>query len=121
MNPKRRTVSVGLASAAVLALALSGCTQIAAVAPVGGNHQTEVRYAAIDVLTTAGTDILTAPVCAASADGTITCTGATTTGDTITAVSPATDTTVLTVTVGAKTLYSGSILNVLNDAARSTS
>jgi hypothetical protein len=119
----RRVLGV-MTAAALAALAagvLAGCSQVAAIAPVGGGHEAEVRYAAIDVLTTAGTDILTAPVCAMDAGGAITCAGSTTAGETITAVSPAGDQTVVTVTVGADTLYSGSIADVLNDAARAGS
>lgn len=99
----------------------AGCSQVTALAPVGGNHLTEVRYAAIDVLTGAGVDILTAPVCESAADGAITCTGTTLAGDTITALSPADDQTSVTITVGTDVLYTGSVMDVLNDAARSTS
>lgn len=106
---------------AVLLAGLTGCSQVAALAPVGGNHLTEVRYAAIDVLTEAGVDILTAPVCAAATGGAINCTGTTVAGETITALSPADDQTSLTVTVGTDVLYTGSIMDVLNEAARSTS
>lgn len=115
----RRGIVIGVG--AVLLAGLTGCSQVAALAPVGGNHVTEVRYAAIDVLTDAGVDILTAPVCESATDGAVTCTGRTLAGDTITAVSPADDQSVVTVTVGTQSLYSGSIMDVLNEAARSTS
>jgi hypothetical protein len=97
---------------------LAGCSQVAAIAPVGGDHLAEVRYAAIDVLLDADTDVLTAPVCAQATSGEVTCAGKTTEGDDIAVVSPADDQTIVTVTVGDRELYSGSIMDVLNDAAR---
>ncbi|RFA08827.1 hypothetical protein B7R54_06000 [Subtercola boreus] len=108
----------GVLSAVAL---LAGCSQVAAIAPVGGNHLSEVRYAAIDVLTTAGTPLLTAPVCDSTSDGTVTCAGTTTTGDPITVLSTAADPATVTVTVGTSVLYAGSITDVLDAAARATS
>lgn len=107
-------VAVFLAAGALLA----GCSQIAAIAPVGGNHLAEVRYAAIDVLLDADVEILTAPVCAQAPSGEVSCQGKTTDGTKITVVSPADDQTVLTVTVSDDELYSGSIMKVLDEAAR---
>lgn len=105
-----------IALAAVLGL--TGCSQVAAIAPVGGDHLAEVRYAAIDVLLAEETDILTAPVCAQAPSGEVTCTGETMDGDDITVVSPAADQKVVTVKVGDRELYSGSITDVVDDAAR---
>ena len=113
-----RARGAAIAITAVLGLALAGCSQIAAIAPVGGDHLAEVRYAAIDVLLASETDILTAPVCLQDTSGEVTCAGETTDGDDITVVSPAKDQTVVTVKVGDRELYSGSIMDVLNDAAR---
>ncbi|MBN9606764.1 MAG: hypothetical protein J0G30_09155 [Actinomycetales bacterium] len=98
------------------ALALTGCSQIAAIAPVGGDHLAEVRYAAIDLLLHAQVDVLTAPVCTQSSDDAVSCTGTTVDGATITVDSPADDPTVLTVTVGSEQVYSGSIQDVLEKA-----
>jgi hypothetical protein len=97
---------------------LAGCSQVAAIAPVGGDHLAEVRYAAIDVLLDAGVEVLTAPVCAQAPSGEVSCQGETTDGTGIAAVSPADDQTVVTVSVGDKELYSGSIMDVLDEAAR---
>ncbi|CAN5146709.1 hypothetical protein BH09ACT6_BH09ACT6_24050 [soil metagenome] len=116
----RKSLVAG-ALAVLLGAMLVGCSQVAAIAPVGGNHQAEVRYAAIDVLMGAGIDFLTAPVCETSTDGAITCAGETTKGEHITALSPTTDQTRVTVTVGSDVLYTGSIMDVLDAAARSTS
>ena len=112
----RRVVSVVVL--AVVGVLLAGCSQISAIAPVGGSHLAEVRYAAIDVLVDADVEILTAPVCAQAPSGEVSCQGKTTDGTKITVDSPADDKTVLTVTVGDSELYSGSIMKVLDEAAR---
>lgn len=114
MNARRAWVPVLV----VAGLLLAGCSQIAAIAPVGGNHLAEVRYAAIDVLLDADVQILTAPVCAQAPSGEVSCQGKTSDGADITVVSPADDQTIVTVTVGDDELYSGSITDVIDEAAR---
>lgn len=109
----KRLALLGLAC-----LALTGCSQVAAIAPVGGSHQAEVRYAAIDVLLDAEVEILVAPVCETDAAGTVSCAGETVSGESIVVSSPAADPTSVEVTVGSKAIYSGSIMDVLDDAAR---
>lgn len=98
-------------------LALSGCSQIAAVAPVGGDHLAEVRFATGDILLARDVPILSGPDCTQNAE-VITCTGTTVDGDTISTTSTATD---LTVTVGTEVLYDGSIQDALDAAARPAS
>lgn len=115
MNARRAVSVAGLLAGALL---LAGCSQIAAIAPVGGDHLAEVRYAAIDVLLDADVEILTAPVCAQAPSGEVSCQGETMDGTTISVVSPADDQTVVTVTVGDGELYSGSIMDVIDEAAR---
>lgn len=45
-------------------LVITGCaSQVAALAPVGGDDITAVRFAAIDVLLAKGVAIMQAPVC----------------------------------------------------------
>ncbi|WP_292833110.1 hypothetical protein [Microbacterium sp.] len=108
------------AAAIVLAgvMGLAGCSQVAAIAPVGGDHLAEVRYAAIDVLLAEKTAILVAPVCVQASSGEVTCAGETMDGGDIMVVSPGDDQAVVSVTVGDRELYSGSIIDVLNNAAR---
>lgn len=106
-----------LLAAGLAVVALAGCSQIEAIAPVGGNHEAEVRYAAIDVLLDAGVEILVAPDCDAK-DGAIVCEGETVSGDQIAVESTAADPSSLTVRVGTDVLYSGPVLDVLDDAAR---
>lgn len=112
MRPAAPTVAVAL----LAVLALSGCSQISAIAPVGGDRVSEVRYAALDVLVQNEVDVLAVPTCEMADDREVTCTGSTLDGDTIDVVSTADDQTVLTVTVGGETLYTGSIQSVLEAA-----
>lgn len=106
------------AGALALVMALTGCSQVAAIAPVGGSHQAEVRYAAIDVLVDADIEVMVAPVCESDDAGAITCEGETTDGTVISVVSTAADQTSVEVRVGDDVIYSGSIMEVLNRAAR---
>lgn len=115
---RREARATAAGVAATLALLLAGCSQVAAIAPVGGDHLAEVRYAAIDVLLAEDVELLTAPDCAQAASGEVTCTGETLDGTQISVVSPADDQTVLTVTVGDRELYSGSIMKIIDEAAR---
>jgi hypothetical protein len=98
------------------ALLLAGCSQVSALAPVGGDRVTEVRYAANDLLVTAGVDVMTAPVCTMASDKAVTCTGETFDHRAIHVESAAADQERMKVTVGATTLYSGDIQSVLDKA-----
>jgi len=113
MNP---VALVALLPALLLAPLLTGCSQIAAIAPVGGARVSEVRYAALDVLVEKQVDVLTVPTCEMAEDRSVTCTGSTIDGATIDVVSSATDQTMLTVTVGGDELFSGAIQDVLDRA-----
>jgi hypothetical protein len=110
-----------LVTAAAIMLAIAGCSQIAAIAPVGGDHLAEVRFAANDLLLQADIELLTAPACTTASDGAITCEGETLDGEKITVESPADDPQSLTVTVGSDTLYSGSIQEALEKPLRPAS
>lgn len=103
---------------ALVLISLCGCSQIAAIAPVGGDRLAEVRFAAGDILVAQGVDILTAPVCDEAKDGDVTCTGETLGGDTITVSSTEADQNLMTVTVGSDQIYSGTIEDALGDALR---
>lgn len=98
------------------ALVLNGCSQVAAIAPVGGDRLATVRSAAIDVLTAADTDILAAPVCTEDDDATVTCKGSTFAGDDIRVSAPGSAQDDLAVTVGADILYQGSLQAVIEKA-----
>lgn len=113
----RRAV-LAVVCAAVAAPLLAGCSQVAALAPVGGDGLAEVRYGAIDVLLGDGIDILEAPVCVASGE-TVTCDGMASSGEPIAVVSSTRADALLEVTVGTRLIYSGSLQTVLDEAARS--
>jgi hypothetical protein len=107
----------GTAALGAAMLALAGCSQVAAIAPVGGERMATVRYAAIDVLVAAGVAVETAPVCTEDqADQSVTCTGSAVDGATIAVTSTGADPSELTVAVGGTTLYSGDIQSVLEKA-----
>lgn len=106
-----------LAGAAVLAVLLTGCSQVQALAPVGGNGLAEVRFAAIDVLLAAGVTVEVAPVCTAQ-PAAITCLGRAGGGDAITVSSPGSAARTMTVDVGDRRLYDGPVADVLDAAAR---
>ena len=110
-----RRLALGL-----LALLLAGCSQAAALAPVGGSRPTQVRFAAIDVLLDHHTAVLVAPVCTRSGDD-VSCTGSTVDHRIITVTAPASDKTRMTVVVGATTVFDGAFLDVLDAHARSGS
>lgn len=101
----------------VTALALTGCSQVAAIAPVGGNHLTEVRFATIDVLEEKGIALGAVPTCARAEDGDVTCAGTTADGAAISAFSSASDPDSFSVTVGSETVFSGSVSAVIDRAA----
>jgi hypothetical protein len=103
-----------------LGLVLVGCSQAAAIAPVGGNRLTLVRFAALDVLVANGVALLDAPVCTQSGKD-VTCSGDTVDHQPVVVASPDSDRTNMTVTVGGSVVYSGSVQDILDKAARPTS
>ena len=117
---QRRVRRLGTLLAGVaLAGMLGGCSQVSALAPVGGNAIAEVRYGAIDVLLDRGVEVLEAPVCTTATDGVaVSCTGSTSAGDPIAVTSSTSADAQLVVTVGTDTLYSGSLQQVIDEAAR---
>jgi hypothetical protein len=103
---------------ALVAIALTGCSQVAALAPVGGDDLSEVRFATIDVLLDKNIGIGQAPTCTSS--GTvITCRGTTTDGKTIDVTSTTADDAPLEIAVDGSTIFTGSVMAVLDAAARS--
>ncbi|WP_438354038.1 hypothetical protein [Microbacterium sp. CJ88] len=114
-----RAGAVGIAGVALL-VALSGCSQVAAIAPVGGSRLAETRFAANDLLVGAGIDIRTAPACTQASDATITCEGDTFDGTAILVTAPGSSPDDLEVTVGSDTLYRGSLSAVYDKAADGT-
>ena len=109
------TPRIILVSLAVLALA--GCSQVSALAPVGGDDVSEVRFATIDVLLAQGVEILEAPTCALAGD-VISCAGTALDGRDLASTSGTTLDSTLEVTVGGTSIFSGTLGSVLDAGAR---
>lgn len=100
-------------------LLTAGCSQAAALAPVGGNRLTEVRFAGNDVLVSHEVAVLVAPVCTQTpAD--VSCRGSTVDGAVVLVRSTSDAPDKVTVSVAGEVLYSGAIQDVLDAAARPT-
>lgn len=108
-------------SAVLLAGGLSSCaSQVAALAPVGGDALAGVRFASVDVLLAAKVGILEAPVCTQAGDA-VSCTGTLTDGTAITVRADVGSTPhTMIVKVGDQVLYDGDVQSVLDEAARAT-
>ena len=105
-----------IAVGALVLASLAGCSQVAALAPVGGDRMAEVRFAAIDVLLDQGVELREAPVCTTTGDA-ISCLGSTSDGRAVEAsILGAGEP--LTVLVDGETLYLGPLMDVLDKAAR---
>lgn len=106
-----------VATALVLAgLCLAGCSQAAALAPVGGDRLAEVRFGTLDALVAAEIGISTAPTCTQETDGTVSCTGTTNDGRKISSISRGSSPDI-EILVGGERLYSGSLADLLDRAA----
>lgn len=108
MNSVRRTILL----LSVL-VACAGCSQTAALAPVGGAELGDLRYAVNDVLFEKGIEILVAPVCSGTGAD-IECAGETTDNEAITGLATSDDASTVEVKVGTEVLYSGSVQDVLD-------
>ena len=115
----RRLVHTALV-AAFPVLLMTGCgSQIAALAPVGGDGLASLRSAATDVLLAQQRDILQAPVCTRATQG-YTCAGTLADGSSVGVTSP-TDLSVMTITIADREVFSGSVADVLQAAAEGRS
>ena len=98
--------------------ALAGCSQTAQLQPVAGDAVTAVNNAVSDVVAQAGVQVMTWPTCA-FANKIYTCTGTTTTGQKISGITGSTEPLSLTVTVGDRKLYQGTVQDVIEQSGRS--
>lgn len=123
MTPRRASAASATALALAIAavIALTGCSQVQALAPVGGNRLAEVRFAVMDVLTRHDVAILTAPVCSSDRSGTVVCTGTAVGHRPLVGRSDAGTPTELRVSAGSDVLYAGPLQDVLDAAARAAS
>jgi hypothetical protein len=105
-----------VAVCALSAGAVAGCSQVSALAPVGGDDITTLRIAIDDVLLAARVQVLVAPKCAPVGEG-FACKGSTTDGAAIVATSPAGEPRQVSVSVGGKVLFEGEVSAVVDKAA----
>lgn len=105
---------VGLLAAGALLL-LTGCSQISALAPVGGDDITGLRTAAVDVLLQKKVAIKVAPTCVESSTE-YRCQGTTVTGGPILVTAPTADPIIMTITVDGAQIFNGSVDDVLTAA-----
>ena len=106
----KRLIAVGVA-----ALALSACSQVSALTPVGGTAITSVRNATSEVLVDQNVPILEAPQCVPSDSG-FTCTGSTVDGAEIVAVAEGSNPYPMSITVGGTVIFEGNAQDVLDAA-----
>lgn len=107
---RRMKVATG---GAIVVLAVAGCSQIDALAPVGGAEIADLRYAANEVLLEQGVEILVAPVCEGHG-ASLRCVGETVDEETITATLTSEDGTTFELEVGGRLIYSGPVQAVLD-------
>lgn len=112
-HPSRARAAVVLVLAG---LCLTGCSQAAALAPVGGDRLAAVRFGTLDALVDAEVGIRSAPTCEQHADGTVSCTGTASDGREIRSISRGSSPDV-EIIVGGETVYSGSLTDLLDRAA----
>lgn len=110
----RRTL-LPLVATLIATAALTGCSQVAALTPVGGDSITSVRNAVYDVLVDQEVPILVAPQCE-TVDSGFTCTGTTIDGAEIRAEAGGTTPYPLVISVGGEQIFSGDAQQVLDDA-----
>lgn len=110
----RRFAAIGLIA---IAAVLGGCSQAAALAPVGGDRVVSVRVATIEVLLERLIDVREAPACHQDDDAAVSCTGTTSDGLTVSAAAMRADLDRVIVQIDGDTVYDGSIDAVLEQAA----
>jgi hypothetical protein len=99
----------------LLVSTLAGCSQIDALAPVGGDKITSVRNAANNVLVQQQVEILVAPTCSTVETG-FSCMGSTVDNEPIVVEASGTAPFPLVITVDGITIFEGSAQDVLDQA-----
>lgn len=101
-------------------LALTACSQVASLTPVGGSSLTSVRNAANDVLVDQGVPILVAPKCTAVDSG-FTCIGSTVDGAEILVAAEGAKPFAMSISVGGAVIFEGNATDVLESAVQEAS
>ena len=104
-----------LVAACLATLALTACSQVSALTPVGGTAITSVRNASYEVLVDQQVPILEAPQCAPSDLG-FSCMGTTLDGAEILVVAQGTSPYPMTISVGGAVVFEGNAQDVLDEA-----
>ncbi len=99
----------------LLVSTLAGCSQINALAPVGGDKITSVRNAVYDVLVQQQIEVLVAPTCTTVETG-FTCTGSTVNNEKILAEASGTAPFPLVIKVDGVEIFEGTAQSVLDQA-----
>lgn len=114
----RRVITT--AAAALAAVALTACSQVASLTPVGGASLTSVRNAANDVLVEQQVPILVGPQCTAVDTG-FTCVGSTVDGAEILVTAEGTKPFAMSISVGGAVIFEGNATDVLESAVQEAS
>ncbi len=115
----RRAIALAVLLA-VAAAATGGCSsQIAGLAPVGGDDLATARIATIDAVLAQKLTIRDAPVCTDAGDF-ISCVGTLTDGAVIQATTQGPDGSDLSVVVNGTVIYDGPIQRIIDEAAQDT-
>lgn len=112
-----------VAALALAAAALAGCSQVQGLATQGNMNVIYLATAANDVLISQQIGILSGPKCTVDSSTNYTCSGTTVSGAPIVVSVPNEDSNsdpVMTITVGGKTIYHGSVLTVLEQNSQAT-
>ena len=111
---------MAVTSAALAAVALTACSQVASLTPVGGSSLTSVRNAANDVLVQQQVPILVAPQCTAVDTG-FTCVGSTVDGGEILVTAAGSKPFAMKISVGGAVIFEGNATDVLESAVQEAS
>lgn len=112
-----------IATTAAAMAALTGCSQVQGLATQGNMNVIYLATAAIDVLTEQRIGILEAPTCSVDSATNYTCHGVATSGEKILVSVPdeaSNEDPVMTIKIGDRTVYHGSVLDVIEANSRAT-
>jgi len=102
----------------VAGTALGGCSMVASLTPVAGDNLSTVRTATTDVLLAEKYEILAGPNCQSPTKTEITCSGQIVGGAEFKVTADSSTDLTMTVKVGDKQVYSGSVNDVIEKAGR---
>lgn len=120
MNSTRAVQRLRISLTALVAtVAIAGCSQIDALAPVSGGPLQTVRVGVLNLLVREGVPILVAPVCTEE-ETQFTCVGSTLDDREIRAEATLTQPYLMSVTIGTEVLYDGDVQSIIDESAQET-